>query len=142
MHLTPGEEQRNAFSLPKMRALRHDDRHAREDIDADRASNQRSKRAREIYDILDQAMQRIGMGDNGVGMHDAGNRATVIMQERNDRERRELIALAEKDVADAAAEHKAAVERRDLLYAAAQKRQNHPPMYHKETRRDTHHGYH
>ena len=125
MHLTPGPEQRRAFFNPKALALGYDDRHNGENIAAHRGSNQRSKRNHSEIDVmLSEAMQRTGMGDNGVGMDDA--EVIAIIQQKHAREKHLLIELADQNVAEAAAALKAAEMKRDLLYRAAQLRQIRP----------------
>ena len=122
MHLTPGPEQFNAFVTPRMRAPQWDARRNGENIAAHGESNQRSKRNHaEIDDILSDGLQQLGMGDNGVAVDDAKVKAT--MQQKNDREKHRLIELAEEEVAEAAAVLEAAEMKRDLLYRAAQSRQ-------------------
>ena len=142
MHLTPGEEQRRAFFNPKALALQRYARRYEENIDTHRESNQRSKRNHsEIGDMLSEAMQRTGMGDNGVAVDDA--KVKAIIQQKNDREKHRLIELVEEEVAEAAAVLKAAKTRRDILYFATQRRQETPQprrfpteMWHAKPQRD------
>ena len=142
MHLTPGPEQFNAFVKPRMRAPPWDARSNGENIDAHREYNQRSKRNHsEIDHILSDAMQRTGMGDNGVAMDDAA--VITRIQQQHAREKHRLIELAEEDVAKAAAVLKAAKTRRDILYFATQRRQETPQprrfpteMWHAKPQRD------
>ena len=124
MHLTPGLDQYDAFYKPKVRSLEHDHMY-RENVTADREFIQRCKRkAPDVDEILIDALDRIGIGDNEEGLCEAESIATAIIQQKHDIEKRQLIEIVERDLAESARALEAAYARRNFVLQAAENRRH------------------